>query len=199
MINGEQWVGINNPTGNPTPGPGESYVHSHIVRCLKGMLDDENYEKYHSYSDINISSATLLGTSASPPHVYNCILPHLAPKPPPDFSSIRITHVPTHKYLHDEGIPVGKSFTSNTDKPPPAHIPDISHILWTLRIIPTSGLQDFSISPSTIITLLAKDDSSRLSILLTNKFLGLHHFWLQIDMGVGANPYVTSNRECLHT
>ena len=178
--------GINNPTGNPTPRPGENYVHSHMVQCLKGMLDDENYEKYYSYSDINISSATLLGTSASPPPAYNYTLPHPAPKPPPAFSSICITHVPAHKYLHNEGIPVGKSFTSNTDKPLPAHIPDMSHIFWTSHIFPTSEIQDFSISQSTIINLLAKDDSSRLSILLTNKLLGLHHFRLQIDRGGGG-------------
>ena len=107
--------------------PGDIHIYSPTVQYLKDMLNDENYDKYYSYSDINICSATSLGTSTSPSPVYYYTPPHQAPKPPPNFPIVRVTYVPTHKYLYDEGIPISTTYTSDNDdnNPSPIPVPDI--------------------------------------------------------------------------
>ena len=49
----------------------DSHDTSLTVRYLKDILNDEDYDEYHSYSNIEISQLVSLGNSASPQPVYN--------------------------------------------------------------------------------------------------------------------------------
>ena len=89
------------------------------------------------------------------------------------------------------------SYVSDFDSSPPPIAPDTSHLLWSSHMFTTSELEDNSITPATILTLLTEDDSSWFTPPIYNKFARLHHFRLQIDGG--ANRSVTKNRDCLHT
>ena len=94
-------------------------------------------------------------------------------------------------------MPIGKLYLYNTDPAPPPTAPGTSPSLWSSYAFHTSELEDNSITPSTIITLFAHNDSSRFTSPINNNFLCFHHFRLQIDEG--ANRSVTNNRDCLHT
>ena len=167
------------------------------MRCLHDIINDEHISKYGDYSDVDITNAASLGDSATPHFAYEFGPPPPEPEPPPSTLHIHIVDVHPHEYSRDEQMPPGTPYIDDLLPDPPLHVPNTDHLMWTSYIFPTSDLFDNSITPATILTLLANDDSSRFTSPITDKFLALHHFRLQVDGG--ANRSVTNNRDCLHT
>ena len=167
------------------------------MRCLYDIINDEHISKYGDYSDVDITNAASLGNSTTPPFEYEFGPPPPEPEPPPSTPHIRIVDVHPHEYSRDEQMPPGTPYIDDLLPDPPPLVTNTNHLLCTSYIFPTSKLLDNSITPATILTLLTNDDSSRFTSPITNKFLALHHFRLQVDSG--ANRSVTNNYDCLHT
>ena len=64
-------------------------------------------------------------------------------------------------------------------------------------MFPSHELEDRSISPSTILQLLAKHDATNFNKKVTRRSALLHHFRLNVDGG--ANRSVTNNLDVMHT
>ena len=92
---------------------------------------------------------------------------------------------------------VGTPCVSYHHRTPPPIVKDTSHLLWTSHIFPARELPDNSISPATILTILANDNATRFTNPIDCTFTRLHPFRLQTDGG--ANHSITKNRDFLRT
>ena len=70
-------------------------------------MNENNFDKFSSYSDINIPKAGALNTGETSGSSYKYATPLTKPEPPPDMPHIRVTYIPKHEYMHDEVNPVG--------------------------------------------------------------------------------------------
>ena len=168
------------------------------MRCLRDILDDETYQKYDTYSDINIIRTASFSASTIPDKLRT--LDGLLPPPqPPPSPGIQVSDVPEQEYLQDEHRAIGRSVIclDEGNPQPTTTSPDTSHLLWDSPMFPTSELAERSISPSTILALLATDDSTNFTVPVTQAELGTTNFRLQVDGG--ANRSVTNNIDYLTT
>ena len=159
-------------------------------------MNDEEYCKYGSYSEIMICYA-LLGNNVSPSMTYNYAPPQLDLEPPPRFLSIFITKVQPYKCNHYKSMPTGTPFISNINAEKTSIPLDIFHLLWRSYIFPSFNLINNTITPSIILTLLANNDTSRFNTPINKNFISLHYFQIQLDRGV--NHSVTNSRDYIHT
>ena len=98
------------------------------------------------------------------------------PEPPPDNPQIHVCDVPPWEYVHDTFQPTGVSFTSNESSPPPSSIQDQSHLLWDTFMFPSEEVEDRTISPATILKILAMHDETTFTSPFTRSFLRNQHF-----------------------
>ena len=136
------------------------------MQCLRDILDDEMYQKYDTYSDVNIIPTASFSTSNIPDKLrtLDVLLP---PPQPPPLPHIQVSDVPEQEYLQDENRAIGRSVICLDDgesQPTTNLSPDTSHLLWDSPIFPTSELAERSISPSTILALLATDDTTNFTL-----------------------------------
>jgi len=131
-------------------------------------MTDGHYTKYSEYYDIDITKTASLSGSTSPQFGYKYV--HQNPNLDPITNSpyISLINVHANRYEHNESIPLGKPFVSNIHPSTPV-TKDTSHLLWTFHIFPTEELKDNSITPATILTILANDDASRFNTSLNEK------------------------------
>lgn len=99
------------PLTTPTL-PDQSTPH---LRYLQDIIKDKHLVIYGEYSDVVITYAASLGSSASPSFAYEYGPPALtsapAPAPPPNIPSIPIINVHLHEYYHDLNMHICASFT----------------------------------------------------------------------------------------
>ena len=74
---------------------------------------------------------------------------------------------------------------------------DKYYLLWNLPMFPISKLEERTLSPSTILTLLASDNKNRFTQPVTQLYLKIQKSRLKVDGG--ANQLVTKNMDYLHT
>ena len=124
-----------------------------------------------------------------------------SPTPPPSEPPTSIRHsraqdVDTSKWIHDKSIPVGVTWSKDVHPHPYDVTPGTSHLLWNTFIFPSEDTDLHSIYLATFLNLLAEDDASRFSTLITRHLLNKQQFHLQADGG--ANRSFTNNRDLLH-
>ena len=93
-------------------------------------------------------------------------------------------------------MPVGTTRSEDTHPPPYEAVNENSHLLWDTFMFPSEDVALHSVSPATIITLLAEDDTSRFSTPITPHLLAQSTCRLQAHGG--ANWLVTNNMDMLH-
>ena len=163
------------------------------ARCLRDILNDEHYTKYGSYSDINVTTPAILHTSAMPVTSDQITTPLPPPEPPPLH---HVEEVHLQDWMEAESKQIGDSYYS-PDLPTTNATTDDSIVDWDTLMFPLSDLHLHTYSPATILTLLARHDSTRFTRAVTPELLRQQHFRLQVDGG--ANRSVTNNRDYLHT
>jgi len=167
---------------------------SPTIQCLRDIINDDDYDKYSGYSEINGTQTASLGESHSIPPIKMMTHPQPTPEPPPSHPTVRLITVEDvieYQYKYNEQFHVGITYTElQTDTKPPQT--DLSHLLRDTSMFPTSELEEWSISPATILTMLAQEDALHFSCKITKKLLVQQLFCLQIDGG--TNRSVTNNR-----
>ena len=168
------------------------------MRYLRGILNDETYQKYDTYSDISkIPTATV-----SMDDIPNRLRTLDVLLPPPEITHHPHLHtydIPEEEYTRYEQMAIGHFVicTEEEAHPTPYTTPDTSHLLWESPMFPTSDLEERSISPTTILTILASDNKNMFTHPLTETQLSVSQFRLQADGG--ANMSVTTNMDYLAT
>ena len=155
-------------------------------------------ERYSHISDVNIIHAASFTNCDTPPSVEPRGNEPPESRPPPHPPDIQVHDVSEYECAYDSIYPVGVAFqafdTCPVDDIDP---PDNSHYFWDTHMFPSHELEDRSISPSTILQLLAKHDATHFTKKVTRRSALLHHFRLNVDGG--ANRSVTNNLDVMHT
>lgn len=69
-------------------------------------------------------------------------------------------------------------------------------MLWNTFMLPTEDMEMYSITPATILTLLAADNESYFTVPITRQLIDNRCICLQANGGV--NRLVTNNRDMIH-
>ena len=88
-------------------------------------------------------------------------------EPPPTIRHTTMQDVHPDEWLHDESMPVGTTWNEDAHPPHYEVVPDTSHLLWDTFMFLSEDLALHSVTPAIILTLLAEDDASRLSVPIT--------------------------------
>ena len=115
---------------------------------------------------------------------------------PPSINQTFLQDVHHNEWTRDEAHPVGVTWNKDTNPPPYEVTPTTNHLLWNTFMLPTEDKDMQSITPATILTILAEDDESSFTVPITKLLLASRCFCLQADSG--ANRSVTNNKDMLH-
>ena len=135
--------------------------------------------KYSHISDIDINLTANIDSSNILPLVRHLDENELNPEPPPTPTpqAIQVENVSELECKYDAQFPVGESFHAHITCPAaerPATI-DNSHHLWDIFMFPAHEQDDRSISPATILQLLATYDATTFTTPLSPSFAKMHH------------------------
>ena len=166
------------------------------VCCLRNILDDDTYSKYSAYSNMNICQAANLGHSDVGQFTMEPPRPPPPPEPPLSINHTHVQDVHHNEWTCDEAHLVDVTWSEDTNPPPYEVTPHTNHLLWNTFMFPNEDMDMHSITPATILTMLAENDESRFTVLITKPLLASRCFSLQADGG--ANRSVINNREILH-
>ena len=119
------------------------------------------------------------------------------PEPPPSPTPIVVEEVSQLECEYDALYAVGERFPEFDKCQYQAPPQDTSHLLWDTFMFPSSELDDRSISPATILQLLAKHDATTFTTPISHSSIRKQAFRLNVDGG--ANRSVTNNLDYLHT
>ena len=157
----------NKPSHTPVNVPSDTeYNDNHqdeveetstTIQFLCEIINNDNYDKYSGYSEINSTQTTSLGESDSITPIKMMTHPQPTPEPPPSHPTVRlitVEDVTEYQYKYNEQFRVGITYTElQTDTKPPQT--DLSHLLRDTSMFPTSELEEWSISPAITLTMLA--------------------------------------------
>jgi len=120
------------------------------------------------------------------------------PPPPPPSPPIVVSDISEYECAYDALFPPGRSFAAYAECPDKkCKNEDINHHLWDTFMFPASELEERSISPATILKLLAQHNSTTFTSPLLYAIIRKHCFRLNVDGG--ANRLVTNNLDYMHT
>ena len=164
---------------------------------MRDMLNDEHMAKYSHISDIDITNAASLGDCNMPSSVRHLEEMEPDPEPPPSPTPIVVEEVSQLECEYDALYAVGERFPEFDKCQYQAPPQDTSHLLWDTFMFPSSELDDRSISPATILQLLAKHDATTFTTPISHSSIRKQAFRLNVDGG--ANRSVTNNLDYMHT
>ena len=164
---------------------------------MRDILNDEHMAKYSHISDIDITNAASLKDCNIPSSIRHLEEMEPDPEPPPSPTPVVVEEVSQLECEYDAIYAVGErfpEFDESQDQEPPQ---DTSHLLWDTFMFPSSELDDKSISPATILQLLAKHDATTFTTPISHSSIRQQAFRLNVDGG--ANRSVTNNLDYMHT